>query len=164
MDRRLFRSRTNRVISGVCGGFSVYFNIDPVIIRVIAVLVVLGSGVVPGLIAYIVLAIIIPLEGTTSSTPKDAIRENVSEMRDTAEGIGQELRQTFSDRDPVNTGPKRTSAKPHSYGTQMIVGVILIVVGALFLLSRFGLFNWLGYLWPLILIVVGLIIIFARKR
>lgn len=36
--KRLYRSRTNRMIWGVCGGLAEYFNIDPVIVRIIAVL------------------------------------------------------------------------------------------------------------------------------
>ncbi|MCL2409870.1 MAG: PspC domain-containing protein [Oscillospiraceae bacterium] len=55
--RRLYRSRRNRIIAGVCGGIGEYFNIDPVIIRILAI-------VIPGFgwIAYLICAIIIPLE------------------------------------------------------------------------------------------------------
>ena len=55
--RRLYRSRTNRWIAGVCGGIGEYFNIDPTLIRILAV-------VIPGFgwIAYLICAIIIPLE------------------------------------------------------------------------------------------------------
>ena len=52
--KRLYRSRKNKVFAGVCGGVGEYFNIDPVIVRIIAVV----SGV--GLLAYIIGAIIIP--------------------------------------------------------------------------------------------------------
>ena len=54
--KRLYRSRKNRVLSGVCGGIGDYFGIDPVIVR----LVFIFTGV--GLLAYIVMAIIIPIE------------------------------------------------------------------------------------------------------
>lgn len=57
---RLYRSRTNRVIVGVCGGIAEHFNIDPIIIRILWVLLSLGYGT--GLILYLVLAIIIPEE------------------------------------------------------------------------------------------------------
>ena len=55
--RRLYRSRTNRWIAGVCGGIGEYFNIDPTIIRILAV-VIPGFG----LLAYLICAIIIPSE------------------------------------------------------------------------------------------------------
>lgn len=55
--KRLYKSRTNRVLCGVCGGIGEYLNIDPTIIRLLFVL--LGCTVT-GLIAYLVAAIIIP--------------------------------------------------------------------------------------------------------
>lgn len=48
--RRLYRSRQNRVIAGVCGGFGDYFNIDPVVIRVIWLATILMGGT--GVLAY----------------------------------------------------------------------------------------------------------------
>lgn len=59
MTKRLYRSREHKVIAGVCGGIAEYFNIDPVIIRVIAVLLLLPGGL-PGFVPYVVLWIIIP--------------------------------------------------------------------------------------------------------
>ncbi len=56
--KRLYRSRTDRMIWGVCGGLAQYFNIDPVIVRVAAVALIVTTGV--GLLAYIILAIVVP--------------------------------------------------------------------------------------------------------
>lgn len=56
--KRLYKSRTNRVLFGVCGGLGEYFNIDPTVFRLIMVLLVCGAG--SGLLAYIVAAIIMP--------------------------------------------------------------------------------------------------------
>lgn len=57
-QKRLYKSSTNRVLCGVCGGIGEYFNIDPTIIRLIFVVFVFGVG--SGLLAYIVAAIIMP--------------------------------------------------------------------------------------------------------
>lgn len=57
--KRLYRSRKDRMIAGVCGGIAEYFNIDPVIVRVIAVLLLFPGGL-PGLVPYLVLWIIVP--------------------------------------------------------------------------------------------------------
>ena len=57
--KRLYRSTQNKVLAGVCGGIAEYFNIDPVIVRLIAVVLSL-PGLVTGLIVYIIAAIIIP--------------------------------------------------------------------------------------------------------
>jgi phage shock protein C len=57
--RKLYRSRKNRMICGVCGGVAEYFNIDPTLIRlVLAIFAFTGTGI----FAYIVAAIIIPDE------------------------------------------------------------------------------------------------------
>jgi phage shock protein C len=58
--RRLTRSRTDKKIAGVCGGIAKYFGIDPVIPRVIAVVLVLGGGA--GVLAYLICWIVIPME------------------------------------------------------------------------------------------------------
>ena len=60
MARKLYRSRTNRVLLGVCGGLAEYFDWDPTLVRVLTVVSLFLSGV--GLIAYIIMAIAIPVE------------------------------------------------------------------------------------------------------
>jgi phage shock protein C len=60
MAKKLYRSRSDRKIAGVCGGIAEHFDIDPVLVRVIAVILLLcGSA---GLLAYIVLWILVPEE------------------------------------------------------------------------------------------------------
>lgn len=58
--RRLYRSRKDRKIAGVCGGFASYLNIDPVIPRIIWVVLVLGAGV--GILAYAICWLVVPEE------------------------------------------------------------------------------------------------------
>ncbi len=57
-QKRLYRSRNQRMISGVCGGIAEYFNVDPTVIRLIAVLLAFGAG--SGILAYLICAIVIP--------------------------------------------------------------------------------------------------------
>ncbi|NOY88792.1 MAG: PspC domain-containing protein [FCB group bacterium] len=66
MEKRLYRSSTNKIIGGVCGGLGEYFEIDPVLIRILTVLLFLASGF--GLLAYIIAWIIIPKEELTISS------------------------------------------------------------------------------------------------
>ena len=58
MDKKLYRSNINKMLCGVCGGIGEYFNIDPTIIRLIWAIFACSG---PGIIAYFVAAIIIPL-------------------------------------------------------------------------------------------------------
>jgi phage shock protein PspC (stress-responsive transcriptional regulator) len=68
--KKLNRSRNERIIAGVCGGIGEYFDIDPVIIRIITVLLVLFGG--GGLLAYLVAIFIIPLEPSPELEEKKA--------------------------------------------------------------------------------------------
>ncbi len=60
--RRLYRSRTENKLLGVCAGLGQYFEIDPVIMRLLWIFVSFVTGLVPGTIAYFVAGLIIPKE------------------------------------------------------------------------------------------------------
>ncbi len=60
LNKRLYRSRTNKVIGGVCGGLGDYFGIDPVLFRLAFVLLVIMFGT--GILAYLILWLIMPEE------------------------------------------------------------------------------------------------------
>lgn len=59
-NKKLYRSTNNKMISGVCAGIADFFGIDPTIVRVIYALISLFTTGFPGIIIYIILAIIIP--------------------------------------------------------------------------------------------------------
>ena len=69
--RRLYRSRSDRVISGVCGGLARYLNVDPVIVRVVAVALIFAGGA--GLLLYAAAFLLVPNEGEGGG-PGDAPR------------------------------------------------------------------------------------------
>ncbi len=58
--KKLYRSKTDRKIWGVCGGIAEYFGIDPTIVRLVAVASIFLSGI--GILAYLIMAIIVPAE------------------------------------------------------------------------------------------------------
>jgi phage shock protein C len=58
--RKLYRSKTNKIFGGVCGGLAEYFNIDPTILRVLFVLFIIFTGFFPGVFFYIIALFIIP--------------------------------------------------------------------------------------------------------
>lgn len=66
MENRLARSRSDRILGGVCGGLARYFGIDATIVRLVFVLAVL-SGLSP--LIYVILWIIMPLEGAPAPQP-----------------------------------------------------------------------------------------------
>jgi len=158
MEKRLYRSRDDRMICGVCGGLAKYFDLDPTIVRILFVLLVFANGL--GILAYIIMAIVVPLEGSKTTEPKETVKENVAEIKGTASALGQEIKSTFTGEE---TKPEEAS-KIHR--RRNFFGIILIVLGVLFLMGNLNLFSWFrwGYFWPLILVVVGLIIIFSGRR
>jgi len=60
MGKRLYRSRSDRMILGVCGGLGKYFDVDPTIVRVIAVVSLLLG--LMGVLVYLILAVAVPVE------------------------------------------------------------------------------------------------------
>jgi len=62
MAKRLFRSRTDSMLGGVCGGIAQYFDLDPTLVRIAYVLLSVLSAAFPGLLVYIILWIVIPQE------------------------------------------------------------------------------------------------------
>lgn len=61
--KRVYRSRLDRMVGGVCSGLGEYFEVDPTLIRLLFVLGTLAGG--PGVIAYLILLVIVPLEPVT---------------------------------------------------------------------------------------------------
>jgi phage shock protein C len=72
MNKRLYRSRKDKMIGGVCAGIAHYFDIDPTIVRLLAVVLLLAGGT--AIIAYIIAWIIVP-EEPESANSVSAIEE-----------------------------------------------------------------------------------------
>ncbi len=108
-QRRLYRNPNDKMLGGVCGGIANYFDIDPVIVRLIMVVLFLGAGI--GLLAYIIAWIVIPLARTpeemaymTGGEPMNfhSIKKNVGvelqDLKKRGEEMSRELRDFFSSK------------------------------------------------------------------
>lgn len=58
--KKLYRSQTNKVFAGICGGLGEYFDVDPVMLRLFWLVLVIFSGIFPGVIAYLFAILILP--------------------------------------------------------------------------------------------------------
>lgn len=59
--KKLYRSRTNKIIAGICGGLGEYYATDPTIVRVIYVVLTIFTGVIPLIVIYLLLWAIVPV-------------------------------------------------------------------------------------------------------
>ncbi len=151
MQTRLYRSRTDSVIGGVCGGLGRYLGIDPTLVRLFFVLLALGSGI--GLFAYILMWILIPPEGAETADVSQTARDGANEIAERARSMGEDLRRGFSGSD------MRSGA---------IIGAALILAGVYFLMRTLDLpwMRWLDFdlLWPALLVVAGVVLLWRRAK
>lgn len=58
--KKLYRSKENKIFAGICGGLGDYFHMDPVLLRLMWLLLVIATGIVPGVLVYIIVIFIVP--------------------------------------------------------------------------------------------------------
>jgi phage shock protein C len=176
MERKLYRSRKSRMFLGICGGLGEYYRIDPVMVRVIFVLITVVTSFFPGIIAYFIMAMIIPVEGSRASSPQESIRENFADMEMSSKQLGDQLKNTYKGNPPPRpfSPPASPSAEgglsfpPPTRSNRLlyIFAVSLVAIGIfLMIVIRFG--QLWRFLFPLTLIIAGLIIIvlvLTRKK
>jgi len=144
--RRLYRSRTDRKFAGVCGGVAEYFDIDPALVRVAAVVLFLMNGV--GLLAYLVAWVAIPWR--PGDQPEQA-----------ADGIA-------GGSASAAPGPIDHPAPRH---LDLVAGGLFIAAGLMFLLMNLGLLDWdflhmirWRVIWPVALIALGAFVVMSSIR
>jgi phage shock protein C len=142
---RLYRSRTNVVIAGVCGGLGDYLGIDPVLVRIFFVLFTLAGGIGP--LVYFLLWLIVPREDTViAAGSANEWESRASHMRDEIIDLTRR--------------PNPDAAK--------WVGAGLVILGSFWFLQALHL-PWLRWfnseaLWPLLLIVAGGVFLWRALR
>ena len=80
--KKLTRS-TDKLLAGVCGGLAEYFEIDASMMRVLYAALTIFSAAFPGVLLYIIMAIIIPQKGVASTTVEDVEAEEVKTEKKT---------------------------------------------------------------------------------
>lgn len=80
MTKRLYRSTENKVLAGVCGGLGEYFDVDPVLIRLLYLMATVFTGLVPGLLCYVIAVAIVPEAITT--VPSKPVEKVVNDSKE----------------------------------------------------------------------------------
>ncbi len=148
MHQRLYRSRSDVMLGGVCAGLAAYFGLDPTLMRIVFVLLALGTGF--GVFLYLLLWIVVPLEGTAPASMGEGVG---GEIADRARDFGKEVGGALS----------RPNPRLGAY-----FGLALIALGLIWLANSLDVpwLRWLNFdvLWPTLLIVGGIAVILRRVR
>jgi phage shock protein C len=141
MSERLYRSRTDRILAGVCGGLAERLGVDPSLIRIAWAVLALATAVVPFVVLYVVMAVIVP------ERPAGVVGSASS-------GEGER---------PAEGGAP--SGRARSEDLAVLLGAGLVVVGLVVLLDRWF---WIRVdwqlVWPAVLIVIGVLLILQTLR
>ena len=157
-NKRLYRSAKSKVFGGVAGGIAEYFDIDPIIIRLLFVVIAFAGG--GGAIVYLILWIALPLEPLTANS------FNMNMGPGEPSGAGNPGGQTATDYSAAASNPFYIPVK-HENRNGLIGGIVLISLGLIFLANRFIPNIHFSDIWPLVLVVLGGVLIatsFAERK
>jgi len=180
MERKLYRSRSDRMIAGVCGGIAEYFEIDPTFVRLLAALAAIVSfGAIA--IAYVIMAIVVPESpevasvtppvGATAPTPTPPPMPPAPAPQPMPMPVEYASSPASAPADyPPPAAPEQVSSdvaatpQRRTKGAGLVAGIIVLCLGIALLASQFvpGFDVW--RLWPLIIVAIGLGIIFRGGR
>ena len=133
MERKLYKSN-DKVLAGVCGGIGEYFDVDPVIIRLLWVIFTLMAGA--GLIAYIIAAIIMP-----------------------ASPLGGPIGDDDTKTEEPGSGAHRGSS---SKNTSIVLGAVLFLFGCFILIKDY--IPWIPENFILAAVLIGLGVFFIVRK
>lgn len=135
MRRKLFRNTSDRIFGGVCSGLAQFAQVETGLLRFLAVVAILATGLLPGIIVYILFVLIIPSDKDFKSKAYDGMDEN----------------SESNESNPENT--------------RLFIGISLIIIGMLSLAKLLFDFSWreLRYFIPVALVVFGAVLIYRSR-
>ena len=146
-NQKLYRSETDRMIAGVCGGLAKFFSVDATLVRLVFLLLLFLGG--SGLLLYFILWIVMPREDMLESQgPLSG-----DEFGRRARQMGDEMRQVAS--------------QPNPRAAQFL-GIALVVVGLIYLVQALHI-PWLDWFnsavaWPVVLVLAGALLLIRAFR
>jgi phage shock protein PspC (stress-responsive transcriptional regulator) len=171
MKDRLYRSRKERVLGGVCGGLAEYFDIDPIIVRIL--FVILGPTTGIGLLVYIVMWVAVPEEDIQHYYARFAQNPNQNPFNNSSPNPNL---STEPGAEPDNSAPKQETPdyspemmkeylSPKKRGSgSLVFGTILVLLGILFLFWIYIPSFDFSLIFPIIFVVIGATLIFNSIR
>jgi len=151
---KLYRSKTDRLIGGVCGGFAQFFHIHALFVRLLWIAAIAAIWLVPaiprgiGIIAYLICWVVIPENPAQQHKTDVPIKKSVhSKIKSTAKDIEDNVKRA-------------------EFDGIFIVASLFILVGIYFLLENIFGFGWIDLkkIWPLVILFVGLKMIMTKDK
>lgn len=175
MNRRLYRSSTERVLGGVAGGVADYFDLDPALVRIAWAVLILASGGI-FLLLYLVMWFVVPeapsgftySQWPSSPAPGD---EPMSSTQPPADGAPATEGADGAGSPSATTPPapssiahewagRRAERRRHrSGGGGIVIGSLLILLGAWFLARDWVPWLRTAELWPIALVLLGIVLL-----
>ncbi|HEY2584001.1 MAG TPA: PspC domain-containing protein [Mucilaginibacter sp.] len=163
MNKKLYRDEYHKVFGGVCSGLAEYFEMDVVVVRLLFVFTFLIMGV--GFIPYIILWIVLPKKGYMYNGFNNPTVDYTVPPQQPGAPFNSPQGNVFGNpygnfQQGFNPPPRQRS------NAGVIVGMVLIVLGAIILVDEYDLipdFNF-DRVWPLMLVVVGGALIASGQR
>ena len=164
----VLRRGPDRIVGGVCSGLATYFAVDPLLVRIVfVVLALIPPGLGIGVILYGALWFLMePPQGA----PTSATRNISARLRAMSDELREDFRTGFRTHPSGAATPPASTADPagSTHGDRprgLWLGIILILIGAYFLIANLGWFRLVHWeiAGPVILIAAGLLFL-ARRR
>ncbi|MCX6732646.1 MAG: PspC domain-containing protein [Candidatus Roizmanbacteria bacterium] len=152
-EKRLLRDSKNKMLAGVASGIAHYFDVDPNIIRLLFIVLTVCGG--SGFLIYILLWLLLPSDTSKTVDGRDMFKENVQQMKEAVQEFAKEVKREAH---------QEVSEKKEK--SQQSLGVILVVVGLIFLLTNLGLLDLfiVKKLWPILLIFLGILVVYKNEN
>ncbi len=147
MNKKLYRSRKDKMLGGVAGGIAEYFDLDPTLVRILFIVTVFMGG--SGILGYIILWIVVP----EAPYPNDVHTETPPSAQPQDTGNAS---QTQQDDQRVY--------EQHIHKRKSFAGAVLIILGFLFLADNYFPHFYFHDFWPLVLVAIGLALLLNSKK
>lgn len=176
MNKKLYRDEYHKVLGGVCSGLAEYFDMDVTVVRLLFAFTVIIMGV--GLIPYIVLWIVLPKKGYLFNKYNNPTVDYTVPPQQPGDQFnmppqpGSSFKDSSFGNNPYQDNPFGTSPAGNVIPRQksnagVIVGMVLIIIGAAILIDEFDIIPDFDFerLWPVMLVLIGgAIIVSGQKR
>lgn len=142
--KKLYRIEKKKMIFGICAGLAEYMEMEPVLVRVIFLILFFAGG--SGFLVYLILALVVPKKNQRKMEIDEKIKNLAFEIRDRAKIFGKEI---------VKERKKKSNGR-------ILVGGFIIIFGLSIIAKKLIPGWWEEMFWPTILIVMGMYLIFKK--